>query len=299
MPKNSNGKYSEILENTIAIVFLFFMNVIFPSIALYLFGGVTDPERAGVSMWYFASVSLPAIVVLLFLLIEFIKTQQPAIKKSLGWAGIIFYDPEISFSGLFPSVTKFFTLYRLTIFSLFIFPILFMFSSITNTFFVGVPGMVAQQITETGQVMLSAEPTASSETILFLVLFSISINFFFWLWKDRRVISKTFYYVQLALQPLLFAVIWMLFHSARYGTQEVALQSTLIFGLMGGLTLVTFGTLLLWYIAHFFNNFYYTLNVLLPNDIIILLTVGYLVLLVFWVVIAGYVRKQYFHKSFI
>lgn len=164
---------------------------------------------------------------------------------------------------------------------------LFFLAKFSNTFFSGIP-FKAQQITHVASVWGAAVFPAIAENLLIFIPLSLVYT---WNYRKNWLRSKgLFFTINLTVIPLLFSFGWYLFHTQVYGSNEVALVSTFLFGLVGVFLTMVSMSIIPWAVVHFLTNFMLALkeNGLLSSDALLVYVVVVEVGLigVYWVVSA-------------
>lgn len=127
---------------------------------------------------------------------------------------------------------------------------LFFLAKFSNTFFSGIP-FGAQQITTFSSIWGDSTFPALNENLMFFVPLALV---FTWNWKKNRH-GATFWLLNLVVIPLVFASLWMLFHGQVYGSNDVALVSTFVFGFVGVMFSLFTMSFIPWAVIHFLTNF--------------------------------------------
>ena len=172
---------------------------------------------------------------------------------------------------------------KLFLVSLIFFAFIGLYSTQSNNFFAFAPELVAQQISPFAEVVFAFEPSATAETVFFIA-FEVSILYGFLRWMQRKLnLNNAIFYVLLfSIVPLLVGISWSAYHNLAYPESEIAGFNTFIFGSLGALLTLLFGSIFVWYAWHVDNNLFFQLNRLFDNDAVFTIT---LLLLIFIVVI--------------
>ena len=200
----------------------------------------------------------------------------------------ILHDPEDS---LFASV-KFRVVFNpvlLALGSLLLFlPLTYFSARFKNVFFTAIP----QQISEFSKVWADAMFPAICETLLFAVPYSLAV-----FWAERNIRNRVLYwFVTLLVFPLVFGLLWMFFHNAVYGSDDVALLATFVFGFVGTLLTMATRSLIPFAVVHFVSNLMLSLkrHGLFANDLTAFVLV---VVWLFGAVLFFYVYKADVNKA--
>lgn len=153
----------------------------------------------------------------------------------------------------------------LFLFSVIVFlPITLIFASVSNTFFSASPffsqSFLTNAVSGVGNFFASLTATFSdaifpalAENLFAFVLLSLAYTFVYK--KFYRSNQEVHYLMTLLVFPILFGVMWMLFHASTYSTSDVALRSTLFFGILGVFFTMLTMSFIVWAVFHFFTNF--------------------------------------------
>lgn len=188
----------------------------------------------------------------------------------------IVHDPEDGLLGGL-RVVRNPLLLMLGMFIVFLLP-LFWLGKFSNTFFSGIP-FKAQQITTFSNIWAdSVFPALAENMFIFIPLCLI----YTWNWKANKGRGTVFWAINLIVIPLVFAFAWQFFHLAVYGSNEVALVSTFIFGFVGVLLTMTTMSFIPWAAIHFLTNFMLAVKQygLMSEDLVTVVLVAFEVLLV-------------------
>jgi hypothetical protein len=117
-----------------------------------------------------------------------------------------------------------------------------------NRFFTAIP----QQIASSSKVWADSAFPALAETVLFAIPYSLIV---FWLEKKFKKSSPVLFWIlALVVLPFVFGFLWMGFHNAVYGSDDVALVSTYVFGVIGTFLTMAFRSLIPFATVHFVSN---------------------------------------------
>ena len=195
-------------------------------------------------------------------------------KKESGFGDIILHNDNSLISKI-PGLKFLAKPSNLIMFSILIFSVLGLIGVFSNTFFAQIP-QVEQQVTETGKVLLSIEPAASSENMFFFFLISLILSFVnFYTFKYKWEIGVN-YLFRLFLIPLIIGLLWMGLHSVRYGSSDLALLGVFTFGFFGALLTLLFESLIVWWTWHILNNLFFKINEFQSDDLVLITVIGVL-----------------------
>lgn len=174
--------------------------------------------------------------------------------------------------------------FRCLIIATIVFGTLGLIQSITQTAFIGIPQMPFQ-VTPFAEVIFSAEPPAFAETCMMLFVFSILMGIVAWV-SSKLKLKKVGYFTMGIIVCLIIGFLWMGFHSIVYGNHDAHLMATFIFGFVGSLFTLFFGTFIFWYAWHFWNNVFVKLNQIFVGneDFVFIIIISLAVLTILWVV---------------
>ena len=195
----------------------------------------------------------------------------------------IVHDPEEGVLGSLKTVRNPWLLLLATLI-LFTIPLYFL-GKFSNTFFSAVP-FANQQITTFSNIWAdSVFPALAENLFIFIPLCLV----YTWNFKANYRKNRTgFYAINLLVIPLLFAFAWEFFHWKVYGSNEVALLSTFIFGLIGVLATMTTVSFIPWAVLHFLTNFMLSLKkygLMSSDNVTFAIIVFEAVLIIAWVVV--------------
>jgi hypothetical protein len=143
-------------------------------------------------------------------------------------------------------------------------PITLIFASVSNTFFSSTPfysqSFLTSATSGVGSFFASLIATFSdavfpalAENLFAFVILSLAYTFVYK--KFYKSQKEVHYLITLLVFPILFGLLWMFYHAGRYSTNDVALRSTLFFGVISiFLTMLTM-SFIVWAVFHFLSNF--------------------------------------------
>jgi len=246
------------------IVYLLLVLFILPKLFLLAGGGIENQENLTKYMFYSAPAGIMAIFLIL---LKWIRgyTKLPYIDS-------ILHDPENS---LFSNIPVVKTILEkpalLIIFSLIFFSGLVYIERTTQTAFLPKASLppIEQQVTETADIGLHIYPASPAETIelgLVITLILILLNYIRYKYKFD---DFSYWGMKLVVVPLIGAILWMVYHLARYGSSDLALTSVFAFGFISSLLITLTNSLIPALVLHDLNNFYVRLFELTSSDIVL------------------------------
>lgn len=278
MVESKRGR--EIVELVGFVVFIVLMSGLLTFLGLFVGRGLEDTESLQ-KVWFYLGVTAVFLIGVVSLKLYDVVSNR---ERPLFSGGFI-HDPEKGVLGKLFS--KYLSLKNVVFGSLFLFTIVGLFSVVTNTFFAGIPSF-QQSITPMGRLILAVEPAVSSETLILMFLMSVSYGLISYFSRNRsdNVVLKLFLSVPLT------TVFWVLFHSVRYGFSEVALLGTAVFGFVSALLIVLTGSFIPTYVFHFMNNFFLQAKSLFSTEIILSVSVFWLIILSAFLLIRRSLKKN-------
>ena len=166
--------------------------------------------------------------------------------------------------------------------------------------FSDVPKITLQQVTPVSEIAFTTEPASHSETGTLLFVFILIQGFWAYIVAKMKFIKPENKMAIYWLISLLFTAIFMFFlwggmHKIVYFDSDKNLLSTGVFGFIGALLTLLFGTWILWYILHFENNFFQGLTSVVTAKEDIIFLVGFVIiplLIIGWVAFEYYLYKR-------
>lgn len=278
-----DGFKSELKELMWVTILSFIMVVAVPITALFLFGGAESKEAIEKSSFYWGIGGFSLIYCVVMTFIQF------ALKKKHFIGNVVLNDPELSGILTNKQGKPYISLKNLIFIAILLFTLISFFATLTNTFFVSIPAEEFQ-VTETGNVLLSTEPASFVETLLFIPIISFFLTFSYVKFFLKK--NKTMHYLMVFLIiPIIVGLGWIALHFYRYGSSEAGLLAVFLFGFFGAMLTNITGTPLLWWIWHFFNNAYQKMNLILPENTILIITI------VIWSLVAIVWVSQWVNKE--
>jgi hypothetical protein len=171
--------------------------------------------------------------------------QEPEESVAGGW--IVIKNPLLLF-----------------LFSMIIFlPITLLFATTSNTFFSSTPfysqSVLTSATSGVGNFFASLTDTFSdavfpalAENLLAFVILCLVYTFVYK--KFYKSHKEVHYLITLLVFPIVFGLIWMFFHATAYGSNDVALRSTLFFGVLGVFFTMFTMSFIVWAVMHFLTN---------------------------------------------
>lgn len=172
------------------------------------------------------------------------------------------------------------SIFRMIIIFGILFAIVGVFQAATEFKFVDIPQSIVE-VSKTAQVYLTMEPPSFAETMLMLFIFSILMSFNSWFCSKFKLGEFPYYLIGFFV-CVLVGLFWMGFHAIVYGNDEAALAVTFIFGFIGSLLTLLFGTFIPWYMWHLDNNMFAKITeIAIRNEDVIFVSVALIVLALF------------------
>lgn len=283
---------TEAIENAIIMLMFVFTGVFLPAISLFFFGGIEYNEFFNKVSFYYSFGAVPFAALVSLGMLQILVKGGVLSFDMVGWARNLFHDPEISLIRQIagPGVEKVLTLSNIFNFSIIIFSILGIVTTIANSFFVAAPSATEFQVTETGDLLLSAEPAATSETLTFAIVLALGYGLGYWAYETKRI--GIFGYVLSIVATITVNVIgWIVLHTARYSNNEIAIVSVAVFAFLGAFFTILTGSIIPWYIAHFMNNLFLRAKQILNSDSVILAVVIFIILYILLIVYFKFIKK--------
>lgn len=274
----------EILRGAILSVYLGLVAILI-ILGLFFFKAIETDLFLQKSQFYFGIGG-----VILIALIGGITTISVLVKmgklKSDFWLifNLFIHDPEEDSIFAGTPIVKYLKLSNIIHFSIIFGLSIALFSTITQTFFVSLPS-TEFQVTETGKVILGTEPASSIETIILIFYLGLTFGLLRYLIK-KYDLPDSFRYISFIFIPILGALFWVAMHFARYGAEQTNLLASAFFGFAGSLLSIITGSIIPWYVWHFFNNMFGKISEIFSNEvalpIIIFLLITYVSILIIY-----------------
>jgi len=302
---------NEIKEIVFYIIFIVFFAILLPLTIGFGFEQFSDSFKAGSVLkvgdlltnyliYYIMIVgALMLIAFPIASLVTIRKGEHPATQQPVSWFRIFtvsfIHNPEngllyqmfdyLGFKGKINPMRWSLSILRVFIIAILIFMALGIVQTINPAFnVVDIPQSIQQQVTPLGQLIFTAEPASSGETMTMMFVFFLLLGISVYI-SAKFKLGKLGFYTLGIFDCVLIAFAWMGFHRIVYGASDIALQATFIFGLVGSLLTLLFGTFLFWWAWHFNNNFFAKLSEIAPGnaDVIFISIVSWIGLLIVWI----------------
>lgn len=168
-----------------------------------------------------------------------------------------------------------------------------MTQTFTDTQFTGIP-QLPFQVTETMQVLFTAEPPAFAETTLMIFVFSLLMGLNAYLISKFKLPTMLYWIIGIMIICPFIGVGWMGFHNIVYGNSEVGLFATFLFGWIGSTITLLLGTFIFWYAWHFWNNVFAKLKDIMPQneDVIFISAICLVSLILGWIAVEIWLARR-------
>lgn len=280
--KDTFDMKKEAKELMILWIYIFVFAIVIPSFAGLVLFGFELPEFVS-SFTFYNALLTSAIVLTIIKMVEIMSKGK--------YANALVHDPEKA-PAVFGKIKLFKKPLKLFVVCLAIFSVIGLISTIFSSpqisyFFAETPQFVTlfpqQQVTETGRLLLSAEPAALAETMFFVTIFSVISTIILNIRKKRDKVYSTLTFV---ICWLVGSIGWAVYHSLKYLARETSLLFTLLFGTIGSTMTLLSGSFIPWHVWHFANNFFKELAslgygkdvILIWGGIAIFVFIGFLIL---------------------
>lgn len=188
-------------------------------------------------------------------------------RKYLSWFGSYLHNENDSIIEIKWLKEKLFSSQkRLILLSTYLFYFLGIASVQLNIFFVGTLGLVTGQVLEIADWFLSAEPVALVETLILCILMGTWRNLSKKL-TDNKGIQFFLLLVGVVVIGLFFGFV---FHNLVYGDDQFSKLGSTSIGMSSCLLMIITGSIYPAWLFHSFNNFFFHLNQLYSNELIII-----------------------------
>lgn len=233
------------------------------------------------------------------------RGEHPARQKNPSMFSVSYlHDPEIDggiynlfrflgFRGKKNPMRWSLSMFRMFIIGTLVFGTLGLLQTVNpNAQFVGIP-QLPFQVTETVEVLFTAEPPAFAETTMVLFVLSLLMGVNAWFCSKFKLPMGIYWFIAIMFICPIIGAGWMGFHNIVYGSSETALLATFVFGWFGATITILFGTWILWYTWHFWNNIFAKLRDVVPahEDIIAISIACLVLLLILWIIGELLLRK--------
>ena len=267
-------KKSILLDGLLFSIYVFVILFI-TILGLFLFKGAEKIDLFEKANFYYTVAGFSLLAIFALMTLEYLVAIRFFSYKTFGWAKVFIHNVDEGFLYRLAPIRKYLTLGNIIHISIIFSLIAGFYSVTTNTFFTSLPS-TEFQVTKTGQMILAAEPAASSETLLVITALSLIIGFSLWLIRRSKLPSATEQLLYF-LVPIISMFIWIGIHYFRYGGTETSLFAVAIFGLLGGALTIAFGSVIPWYIWHLFNNIFLKAKELFASETLIIFIVIFII----------------------
>jgi hypothetical protein len=175
--------------------------------------------------------------------------------------------------------------------SIIIFTAFGLYGAITKQTFFDV-GVLKQQFTFTDNLIYSSALVPISENLQPAFFTALYIFILLYLAHKKDWKPSTFWVLVWVGVPIIFGMSGYLNHLLRYADSDVSLRVVLSFWVAGGIITVLFGSFIPFWINHLENNLFYSLSQHFSNDVILLYTVGFEILLIIGFVYIYLIKKK-------
>ena len=261
-------------ENTkpvLALIAFYTFLVLFIVFVLFGLGAGKDMDN----LWLFLFSIVPTILVIGLMIAE---------RYLVGneWIDSIIHEPEKGILHVIHPIFK--DPVFLLLISLIMFSMIGLFSAVTNTFFF-MP--VEYRVTPAARTIMAAEPASTSETLWFqgllLPTFMGIIAVYFLKLRSPTLYQRLLLGVLVSF--LILAPVEMLYHMVNYGSEEVELVHTYIFGAGASLITVMTGSIIPAIVWHSANNFFFGVKEYFSNDMAIIVAITAIIFFIFLLVL--------------
>ena len=187
----------------------------------------------------------------------------------------LIHNPE---RGIFKNIKLIKNPITLIFLSIFVFSILGVLSTLTQTFFSEIP-KIEQKFTKTADVFFSAYPASPSETLglgFLVMLVMLIVGYYF---KKHNINKRNFIFIIIPLILIISIFYGVINHTLRYSDSDIKLLTVAGFWGIQGVLIIIFGSVIPSFIMHDVNNIFYKLNKLFSSDLVVSVTVSVLILL--------------------
>lgn len=261
-------------------------------LALFSGGGAEQQANLFIVLISSGAGIFGAVAIFLFKLATYI-TQRERADKKWGWIGSIIHDPEDSVLPVTRNGWQWIkNPFLLALLFLVITSIVGVFQVYQNTFFTALPPRVTQQITEAAQGILSTIP-ADQEIWIPTFFAGLLLSIFSWLRRQKKIDATLEHTLSFAIVPAFYALSWLMVHKFAHGSSEIALSYVFVFGLISGLLMTLFRSVIPHLVWKIVGNIYQYMNgTIQSNEIILWVTIGINFVLVALFVLALTLRKK-------
>jgi len=192
-------------------------------------------------------------------------------KKKFGFAFI--HDPD---EGILTKVAGFRWArngFKIFMVSIIFFSLVGLLGVISNTFF-WQPPTIGQQFTTGGQLIGETEPASFAESTLDLFVLFLILSFVKWIQFKNKFGKDFFNGIAFTLVPILMGFWRVAYHFTRYGGSELNLFAVFLPGWLQSYFVLLFGTVIIYYVWHFTNNFFFGMNTLFSDEVTVVATLA-------------------------
>lgn len=150
--------------------------------------------------------------------------------------------------------------WRLFLFSLMIFSVLGIVSTLSNTSFTGVGKLTAQQFTVTDNILFSSLLVPISENLYLAFLIAFELFIIRAIAKKYDWSKNNFIITSIILITISSGIFGVINHIMKYSGQEIALMTVAFFWTLGGLITALSGSFIIFWVMHISNNLFYMLR---------------------------------------
>jgi len=189
-------------------------------------------------------------------------------KKHSDIEGVVIHDPVQS---PMPNLKIIKNPFLLGFFCIIVFGLLGWLASKYQTFFSALPDY-QQQFTKSADLFFAVFPASTVETLGALFLISL-LGFILGYMVMKQKLSKGWFLGMFFIGgPLISMFYGIINHLARYGGQEIAMQSVALFWFFGGLLTELTGSVIPFLIMHDANNFFFKFSKLFSSEVVTITT---------------------------
>lgn len=254
------SKRNEYLELLYFALFAGVIGAIIPVTFLLAGKGGEVSQFMDANRFYLGMGAFSLILVGVLRLIEIIKGQK-------GYFFTWIYDPEkalppfnkLSFSNYVKAGIIIFTLMGFS-------------AAYFNTVLFGLP-KAQFQVSPVTMWVLNTEPAAMTETLFFLVNMSLIGTLVYYLAKkfvSPRIQRKHMTIAFIIILSLVMGFAVVQYHNLVYSADEAGQLAVFVLGAAGAAMTIVTGSVLWWWMFHFANNFFVSLNPYFSNEAILL-----------------------------
>lgn len=250
-------------KNGIFITYIVLFSFIIPFLALFAGRGF-ESQLFAQKVWTYAGFGIAsAIGIMMFTIMQ---------KFNLKFGYGFIFSPEEGWMGKIKELKN--TLrspWKILFLSIILVSLFGMTGAMLNTSFVGIP-TIEQQVTKTSEVIISVEPSSSSETSSELFVLFLALSFIFLIAKKYKLGKGFTILMSLFVAIPLRALFAVAIHLLRYGSEEANLIGIFITRYFNSLITLATGTIIFEYVWHSLNNFFVKINEMFANEIILIIT---------------------------